>query len=141
MDPSAGTVCLLTTTTLDGGLRTRPVTLFPAAGCDGIIFTGTDAAKLQEIRTHPAVTLAGPAPGGWWSTEASAAVEDTPAEAPLPGPVAGIRVFAHRTRRWTVHSPLPWDNTVEETTPGATAMPGSTTPSSPGRSSAPTSER
>ena len=119
--PPAGSVWLLTTRAIDGRLRSRPVTVFHGSDdAEVTIFTAASARKVTDISSDPAVTLAGPVAGGWWSAEGSASVDhDATTELAAAGlPTAPdscvLRVRLQLVRQWTMHSGQPWDNTVEE---------------------------
>ena len=119
-----GSIWLLSTRTREGGLRTRPVAVFPGAeASEVLVMTTRGARKLAEIAAHPGVTLSGPASGGWWAGEGQAAVDsradhvgEACAAAGLPNlpDAVLIRISFTSGRRWTVHSTDPWDNSVVE---------------------------
>jgi hypothetical protein len=119
-----GSVWLLTTTTPDGGHRSRPVTVFSGLGdAELVVLTTPSARKVAEVTTDPRVTLAGPTDNGWWAGEGTAVVDAAPAsvaailtEAGVTGsiPAVALRITLVEAQRWTVHSADPWDNTVED---------------------------
>lgn len=126
-----GSVMLLATRTADGGVRSRPVTVFPGFADDEVaVLTGPGARKLDEITQCPQVSLAGPIETGWWSGEGLAWRDSDPAHvatvlaaAGVGGiPAALLRVRILSAREWTVHSADPWDNTVEEVVPPVTVL-------------------
>ncbi len=120
----AGGVWLLTTRTSAGQLRTRPVTIAATTTGRVIVVTGLDAEKLDQMRHDPAVSLAGPVPGGWFAVEGRASVHSAPhevdelvASSPLALPrqgLAAIEIRLDRARRWEVRSSDPWDNVCHE---------------------------
>lgn len=119
-----GSVWLLTTRTRDSRLRTRPVTIVATTPERIIVVTGLDAEKLDQLRHDPAVSMAGPAPGGWLAAEGEATVHTAPdqvealvASSPLALPgygLAAIEIRLDRARRWEVRSHDPWDNICHE---------------------------
>lgn len=124
-DDIAETVLLLTTTTSRGALRSRPVTTFSGrTPAEILVLTGSSAGKVRDVTVHPAVSLAGPVPGGWFAAEGIATVDHRPAAVAellhRIGPpatadqVVVLRVQLSRARRWETASSAPWDNSCIE---------------------------